>query len=36
MIRLHILKSSIITEAHSVGLELGVGSYEVELNINNR
>ena len=36
MIRLYILKSSVIREAHSVGLELGVGSYEVELHINNR
>ena len=36
MIRLYILRSNIIREAHSVGLELGVSSYEVELHINNR
>ena len=33
---IYILKSNIIREAHSVGLELGVSSYEVELHINNR
>ena len=36
MIRLYILKSSIMREVHSVGLEVGVSSYEVELHINNR
>ena len=36
MISLEKMKSSITREAHSVGLELGVSSYEVELHINNR
>ena len=35
-IRLYILKSNIIREAHSVGLDLGVSIYEVELHINHR
>ena len=34
IIHLYIMKSNIYKEAHSVGLELGGSSYEVQLYIN--